>query len=100
MSITSDKLANEGTRLALIAKSIWGFDADLWLNDLPIGERFTSEDLINAIGLPDKSNPNSNNAVGAKVRNWAHQGKVERVGFGKTQRASSHSRMIVLWEKI
>ena len=99
MSITGEELANKGSRLALISKSIWSFDADLWLNDLPVGERFTSDDLINAIGLPDKASPNSNNAVGAKIRNWSHSKKVDRVGLGKALRVSSHGRMIALWEK-
>jgi hypothetical protein len=100
MSIAGEVLANEGSRLALITKSLWSFDADVWLSDLPNGERFTSEDLIDGIGLPDSSNPNSNNAVGAKIRTWSHNRMVERVGFEKTRRVSSHARMIALWEKL
>ncbi len=99
MSIAGETLANEGSRLALITKSLWSFDADVWFGNLASGERFTSEDLIDAIGLPDKSNPNSNNAVGAKIRTWSYGGTVERVGFEKTRRVSSHARMVTIWEK-
>ena len=99
MSIAGETLASEGSRLALITKSLWSFDADVWFGNLASGERFTSEDLIDAIGLPDKSNPNSNNAVGAKIRTWSYGGTVERVGFEKTRRVSSHARMVTIWEK-
>ena len=94
-----DTLANNGSKAALFAKVAWSTQADQWFDDLEVGYRFSSEDLVNAIGLPDVRYTNSNNAVGAKIRTWSHQRKIERVGFVKSQRSESHSRMIFLWEK-
>jgi len=94
-----EMLANEGALAALYAKSTWSEKADLWFESLLPGDTFTSEDLTNAIGFPDKATPNSNNAVGAKMRAWSHSREMERRGYMRTVRSTSHARMIVLWEK-
>ena len=95
--ITVDRLKFQGMQLALDSKPDWSIRADNWFNSLPEGERFTSEDLISAIGLPDSPNLNANNAVGAKMRSWA--GRTTEVGFRKTVRVTSHSRRIIVWRK-
>ena len=98
MSLTyGDFLRDTGMQLALDAKPDWSALADTWFSLLPEGTEFTSEDLVNAIGLPDESNPNSNNAVGAKIRALASQS--EEVGSRKTVRITSHSRRVVVWRK-
>lgn len=94
---TSDTLKLQGMQLALDAKPDWSALADEWFNSLPLGTDFTSEDLIQAVGLPDDSQLNSNNAVGAKIRSWV--GRTQEVGYRKTVRITSHSRRIVLWRK-
>lgn len=96
---TGEVLANEGSLAALLAASTWSEKADVWFESLIPGETFTSEDLTNAIGFPDKANPNSNNAVGAKIRAWSHRNQLDRRGYMRTIRSTSHARMIVLWEK-
>ncbi len=96
---TAELLANNGSLAALLAKSTWSEKADVWLESLLPGDTFTSEDLTKAIGFPDKSVPNANNAIGAAVRYWSHSHRIERMGFRKTVRTISHSRMIALWEK-
>jgi hypothetical protein len=96
---TAEILANNGALAALLAKSTWSEKADVWFESLLPGDTFTSEDLTNAIGFPDKANPNSNNAVGAKIRAWSHGRQAERRGYMRTIRSISHARMIVLWEK-
>jgi hypothetical protein len=98
MSI-GEKLADNGSIAALLAKSTWSEKAEVWFESLFPGETFTSEDLTNAIGFPDASNPNANNAVGAKMRAWSHGRQMERKGYMRTIRSISHARMIVLWEK-
>ena len=98
--MNGEDLANFGTRIALIEKSLWSSDAELWFIKLDRGTRFTSEDLIEAIGLPGEGTINSNNAVGAKMREWSHDGSISRVGFQRATRLTSHARAIALWEKL
>lgn len=98
MSLTyADFLRDSGMQLALDAKPDWSALADAWFDLLPEGTEYTSEDLVNAIGLPDNSALNSNNAVGAKIRSLAS--RADEVGFRKTVRTTSHSRRIVVWRK-
>ena len=96
---TGEILANNGALAALLAASTWSEKADVWFESLFPGDTFTSEDLTNAIGFPDKATLNSNNAVGAKMRAWSHRNQAERRGYMRTIRSISHARMIVLWEK-
>lgn len=98
MTLTfADFLRDTGMKLALDAKPDWSALADEWFANLPEGTEFTSEDLVSAIGLPDNSALNSNNAVGAKIRSLASQST--EVGFRKTVRITSHSRRVVIWRK-
>ena len=100
MSLTyGDFLRDTGMQLALDAKPEWSALADEWFANLPEGTEFTSEDLVNAIGLPTTAEPtvNQNNAVGAKVRAFAIQS--EEIGSKKTVRITSHSRRVVVWRK-
>ena len=94
----ADFLAEEGMQLALNAKPEWSKQADDWFASLPLGTEFTSEDLIAAIGLPDSSEPNANNAVGAKIRSWSKT-HTAQIGYRKTIRVTSHSRVISIWRK-
>ena len=93
-------LADNGSRAALITKAVWATQADIWFDSLEEGYRFTAEDLTDAIGFPDTFYPNSNNAVGAKIRSWSQKHTVTRIGFQKTSRSVSHARMIALWEQL
>lgn len=93
----ADFLRDIGMELALESKPDWSARADEWFDNLVEGTEYTSEDLVNAIGLPDNSALNSNNAVGAKIRSLASRS--DEVGFRKTVRTTSHSRRIVVWRK-
>lgn len=100
MTITyGDFLRDTGMQLALDAKPDWSALADEWFASLPEGTEFTSEDLVNNVGLPTtaESGVNRNNAVGAKIRSLASQST--EVGSRKTVRISSHSRRVVVWRK-
>lgn len=94
-----ERLANEGAQLSLIFQREWARKAEDWFATLISGDTFTSEDMIDAVGFPDQRSINSNNAIGAKVRTWSHQGLITKVGYAKTTRSKSHSRIIVIWEK-
>jgi hypothetical protein len=95
-----EALANKGSREALITKAVWSLKADEWFQNLAVGTRFSADDLTDAIGFPDAFYPNSNNAIGAKIRHWSNQLAVARIGFIKSTRTLSHARMIAWWEKI
>lgn len=101
MNKVAEKLANEGMQLALESKKEWSETADAWLEELPEGTRFSSEDLTYSIGYPNHWNPklNANNAVGAKIRTWAVAGLISRTSFTKTSRTKSHGRLIAEWIK-
>jgi hypothetical protein len=94
-----ERLANEGSQLAIIFQREWSRKAEDWFETLVPGDTFTSEDMITAIGFPAQLTPNSNNAIGSKIRTWSHAGLVTKRGYAKTTRSQSHSRIIALWEK-
>jgi len=94
-----EELANIGTATALVNKDYWSDKADAWLAGLPFDTLFTSEDLVNTIGLPTHAGLNANNAIGAKMRTWSHQKMITRVGFEKATRSVSHGRFIAVWTK-
>lgn len=98
---TAEQLAERGMQLALAAKQEWSQTADEWLEELPTGTRFTSEDLTYSIGFPGEwhHSLNANNAVGAKIRTWANAGLIARSSFTKSQRTESHGRLIAEWTK-
>ena len=95
----ADFLRDVGMELALEAKPTWSAKADEWFASLAPGTEFTSEDLVNNVGLPASAEPtvNQNNAVGAKIRSLAFQST--EVGSRKTVRITSHSRRVVIWRK-
>ena len=94
-------LAVEGTERALSAKLEWSALADKWLSTFPAGETLTSENLTEAIGYPsgDWVGMNWNNAVGAKMKIWAHEGLIIKEGYTKSTNWRSHGRVITLWRK-
>lgn len=96
---TGEMLATLGGQAALVAKQEWSDKADAWLETLISGDLFTSEDLVQAIGYPDQRFSNLNNAVGAKIRDWAHKSLSVHRGYAKSTRPVSHARIIKLWEK-
>ena len=61
------------------------------------GKRFSSEDIIDRIGLPRIPGANRNNAVGAMMRGLAQRGLIVRDGFTQCRRPRSHARLLALW---
>lgn len=77
----------------------WADDAFDWLYEQPYGRRFTSEDLVGAIGLPSgMPGTNINNAVGAVISGFARRGLIAFTGERvRSRRVSSHSAEVKVW---
>jgi hypothetical protein len=57
------------------------------------GKTFTAEDVRLVVGDP----PNHPNAMGARFLAAARSGLIEKLGYGKPVRASSHASVIAIW---
>jgi len=77
----------------------WRERADRWVETLPPGATFTSEDLTDAVGLPvGQVGTNKNNAVGAVISAYARTGLIHDSGtWIKSSRASSHAAKVSVW---
>ena len=73
----------------------WWHEANEFINTLAPGARFTADDLVELIGLPD----GSPNQVGACVRTWAAQDRILANGYEVSRRKSNHGRVVRLWRK-
>jgi hypothetical protein len=71
----------------------WWTRAEAWLDSHYVGQTFTADDLVAAIGLPE----GSSNAVGAFLRTQRIFGAVEADGFTEATRPSSHGRVLRVW---
>jgi len=71
----------------------WRQAAYLWLACLPDGQRVTSTDLIDAIGMPP-----SPNAVGAVIRSAATRGYLRPTDdYVNSTRPSCHAAIVRVW---
>lgn len=62
------------------------------------GIRFTSEDVIERIGLPNEAKTNANNSVGAMMNALAKKGVIRKTTERRmSQRPTSHAREIAVW---
>ena len=63
------------------------------------GWTFTSEDVVERVGLPrDDAGMNANNAVGAVMNGLAKRGVIRKTAERrKSHRASSHGRELAVW---
>ena len=92
--------AQQGTEQALYATAAlpWVQRAERWLAVRV--DPFTSEHLVEAIGLPDgQVGMNKNNAVGALVRAWAQRKCIDRVGYSPARRVESHGALLSVWRR-
>ena len=74
-------------------------DAVLTLVARRPGLAFTSEEIIDMVGLPrEDSGMNANNAVGAMMNALAKRGFIRKTTMRrKCRRASSHGREVAVW---
>jgi hypothetical protein len=62
------------------------------------GDTFTSEDIIDYVGLPRDSEMNANNAVGAMMTVLAREGVIRKTKERRvSKRPLSHGREIAVW---
>lgn len=62
------------------------------------GLRFTSEDVIEKIGLPHEAKTNANNSVGAMMNALAKKGVIRKTTERRlSQRPTSHARELAVW---
>ena len=94
--------ADEGMDAAATAGRVhhWRMDAGRWFMRLPIGEEFSADDLIRAVGLPDEG-VNKNNVVGAFFNALAKSNFIGWTGKTmKSERIDRHTGMNRIWYKI
>lgn len=88
-------LKQRGQNRAAKAASEWHELAYDWISSQQ--GSFSADDLIAGVGLPNPSQSNRNNAVGA-VFTAARKAKViTRVGWTQSTRPEGHGRVIALW---
>lgn len=90
-----EQLRDEGIDrvLSADANEEWRDAAYRWMEALPIGRIFTSNDLVEQIGMPP-----SPNAVGAIMRAAGVQGITRNTGvYRKSARPSCHAAILALW---
>jgi len=63
------------------------------------GETFTSEDVLDLVGLPSGTiKSNANNAVGAMMNGLARKGEIRKTGERRpSQRPTSHGAELTVW---
>lgn len=73
----------------------WRSVADRAIDHLAsTGRPFTADD-VRALGVPDPSSPR---AWGARFLAASKQGRIERVGYAPSRRASVHAHPIAVWK--
>jgi hypothetical protein len=95
----AERLKTLGQGLAIEGAERWHDAALRWISKHPAGEVLSADDLVDAIGLPNVSDTNRNNAVGACITAAAKSGLIERVGWKKSERKLGHGRVIAVWRR-
>ena len=90
-----------GTAVALTASDIQDWKTQFRRHArilAALGEPFTSEDIIEHVGLPRNSEMNQNNAVGAMMNALAKEGVIRKTKERRlSKRPLSHGREIAVW---
>lgn len=91
--------ADRGMSVARAGLMEWREKCEAWLTVAVVGEHFTADDLTLRFGLPTEEDGSpSNNGIGAMLNAWARSRRIRRVGYEKSRRMSSHSRVLAVWE--
>lgn len=90
--------AEAGTAAANANRDLeWAQRADAWLADcVPAMAVITSDDLIDAVGLP----VGSPNQIGARFKTWQRAGFIEMTGVTTSTRRTNHGRLLREWRAI
>lgn len=93
--------ADQGMARANAANRVqtWKQYADSWLiGVIQAGRKFTADDLINDVGLPDHG-VGKNNVVGAWINAQSKRGLIEFTGqFRKSKRIDRHTGIQRVWK--
>lgn len=89
---TSAEAKNLGTS-RVSRDPAWWNQANEYLQQLHRGDTFTADDLTHHIGLPD----GSPNQVGACIKSWVAQKRINHSGYKAARRKSSHGRVLSVW---
>jgi hypothetical protein len=92
-------LKEYGMQLALDAQPVWADDAYETIKRLADCKiAFTSEDVIEIVGLPSGGvGMNKNNATGAIMNKAARAGIIRKVGYTQATRKESHGSVHAVW---
>lgn len=73
----------------------WKSAASIWLTarEATPWRPFTSDDLVDAIGLPPVPN-----LLGATFLHWRRARRIHPVGYQQSSRTSAHARIIRVWQ--
>jgi hypothetical protein len=86
-------LRDQGMQRVLSSQEEWRDEAYWWLSTLTPGQRVTSTDLIEAIGMPA-----SPNAVGAVMRSAGTRGiLIPTENYVQSTRPSCHAAIVRVW---
>ena len=89
----------EGLAFGADRVQVWKTDAAFWLRGRLPGDEFTADDLVTAIGLPDRG-PGRNNVVGAWFSAQSKAGRIEWTGrFAKSARVIGHRNLQRVWRR-
>lgn len=96
----SAKSRGQQQALTSTAGSAWSRSAYRWIESLPAGTRFTADDVVLHCDLPNQSDVNANNAVGALFSHANRAGVIARTGQQvPSTRSEAHGRWITVWVK-
>ena len=100
---TGEQLKEQGMVLALGRGGIeaWKEDFRATVDGLPTGMHFTSEDILERVGLPSgEVKRDGNNAVGALMNGMAKREIIRKAGYHTNSRRSmSHGAELTVWIK-
>ena len=80
-------------KVAIDAK--WQMQATIYRKALAVGQMFTADDLIKAIGKP----PGHSNQIGALFAFWSESGFIVHSGSTPSKRAGNNGRRIQIWRR-
>lgn len=87
-----------GQLAAMEAASAWYEQAQDWLKAQPPGRIITSEDVTDAVGKPNPTKVNANNAVGAFMQAQKRLGRIVQHGYGTARNRESHGSILRMWQ--
>lgn len=95
---TGEELKEEGTSRVLANNEAWAERAMVQLKAYAAWGDFTTDDLHDGCSLEGIA-PTHHNGWGAIFSKAAKLGLIQRVGYRKSLRPASHSRVVAVWRK-